>query len=136
MTAEVDGYHEVPLCKVVDLVIPIRAVAGPAVHQHHGGRFTRAGAMRCIRDLNAVAATCHPLSAQPPRDHRQLETSPSGGRHDLDQHVRANRKLSVERAFLGGDQHQRDPNRSREDPHCESGRHAIVAVDERDRDQR
>ncbi len=30
----------------------------------------------------------------------------SGGRHDLDQHVRAHRKLSVERAFLSGDQHQ------------------------------
>ena len=76
MAAEVDGYDEVPLCKVVDLMIPIRAVAGPAVHQHHGGRFTSAGAMRCVRDLNAVATTCHPLSAQPPRDDtpRALET--------------------------------------------------------------
>jgi hypothetical protein len=30
MAAEVDGYDEVPLGKVIDLVIPIRAVAGPA----------------------------------------------------------------------------------------------------------
>jgi hypothetical protein len=81
MAAEVDGYDEMSLGKVVDLVIPNRAVAGPAVYQHHGGRSTSTAAMRCIRDLDAVAATCHPLSAQRPRtDSRALETELHDGR--------------------------------------------------------
>ena len=58
-----------------------------------GISFHSAGPPKCLRLVEAEEPT------------RQIETSPSGGGHDLHQHVWAHRELSVERAFLSGNQH-------------------------------
>src|SRR5215212_6806323 len=64
MAAQIDRDDKIAPAEVADLVIPVRAIACPTVHQHHGGCFRTCGrAVSRICDLNAVATTC-PLSAQ------------------------------------------------------------------------
>ena len=57
VASQVDRYDLLPLGQVVDLVSPIGAIACPAIHEYH--RWPVAGAIGCIRDLDAVTAGCH-----------------------------------------------------------------------------
>ncbi len=56
VTSQVDRNDLIPLGKVVDLVRPVGPIASPAVHENDRRSF---GAIRCVRDLDAVTARGH-----------------------------------------------------------------------------